>query len=86
MFYSSGNRDAMAFDQPERFVLSRDPNHHLSFGGGGAHYCPGTHVARAQLRAIFRELLHQLPDIQAGEPCYVPGNVIHGIRTMACTF
>ena len=40
---------------------------------------------RAQLRAIFGELLHQLPDIQAGEPVYVAGNFIHGIRSMPCT-
>lgn len=86
MFYSSGNRDETVFDQPDRFDLSRDPNQHVGFGGGGAHFCPGTHVARAQLRAIFGELLHQLPDIQAGEPSYVPGNFIHGIRAMPCTF
>jgi len=86
MFYSSGNRDATVFAHPERFDLSRDPNPHVGFGGGGAHYCLGTHVARAQLRAIFGELLHQLPDIAAGEPAYLAGNFIHGIRTMACTF
>ncbi len=86
MFYPSGNRDETVFENPNRFDLSRDPNQHVSFGGGGAHYCPGTHVARAQLRAVFGELLHQLPDIQAGDPSYVPGNFIHGIRSMPCTF
>ena len=50
------------------------------------HFCLGAHVARAQLRAIFGELLHQLPDIQAGDPVYVAGNFIHGIRSMPCTF
>lgn len=86
MFYSSGNRDETVFDHPSRFDLSRDPNHHVGFGGGGAHFCPGTHVARAQLRAIFGELLRQLPGIEAGEPSYVPGNFIHGVRAMPCTF
>lgn len=86
MFYASGNRDDAVFDHPERFDLSRDPNPHLGFGGGGQHYCLGTHVARAQLRAIFGELLRQLPDIQAGSPEYLAGNFIHGIRSMPCTF
>lgn len=86
MFYASGNRDADAFDEPGRFDLSRSPNPHLGFGGGGVHFCLGAHVARAQLRAIFAELLTQLPDIQAGEPVYVPGNFIHAIRSMPCTF
>ncbi len=86
MFYASGNRDEEAFDEPGRFDLSRSPNPHLGFGGGGVHFCLGAHVARAQLRAIFGELLSQLPDIAAGEPVYVPGNFIHAIRSMPCTF
>jgi cytochrome P450 len=86
MFYPSGNWDTEVFDHPERFDLSRNPNPHVGFGGGGVHFCLGAHVARAQLRAIFGELLAQVPDIQAGDPAYVPGNFIHAIRSMPCTF
>ncbi|BBZ51844.1 hypothetical protein MHEI_35610 [Mycobacterium heidelbergense] len=86
MFYSSGNWDTEAFDRPERLDLSRSPNPHVGFGGGGVHFCLGAHVARAQLRAIFGELLRQLPDIRAGEPTYVAGNFIHAVRSMPCTF
>ncbi len=86
MFYSSGNWDTEVFDHPDHFDLSRSPNPHLGFGGGGVHFCLGAHVARAQLRAIFGELLRQLPDIQAGDPTYVPGNFIHAVRSMPCTF
>jgi cytochrome P450 len=86
MLYPSGNWDTEVFEHPERLDLSRSPNPHVGFGGGGVHFCLGAHVARAQLRAIFGELLRQLPDIQAGVPVYVPGNFIHGIRSMPCTF
>jgi cytochrome P450 len=86
MFYSSGNYDETVFDAPERFDLSRKPNPHLGFGGGGRHFCLGAHVARTQLRALFGELLAQLPELEAGEPTYVPGNFIHGIRAMPVTF
>ncbi len=86
MFYPSANRDESVFDAPQRLDLGRDPNPHVGFGGGGRHFCLGAHVARAQLRAIFGELLSQLPQIQAGEPSLVPGNFIHGIRSMPCTF
>ncbi|OBF45491.1 cytochrome [Mycobacterium sp. 852002-50816_SCH5313054-b] len=86
MFYPSGNWDTEAFDHPERVDLSRSPNPHVGFGGGGVHFCLGANVARAQLRAIFGELLGQLPEIQAGEPTYVAGNFIHAIRSMPCTF
>jgi cytochrome P450 len=86
MFYASGNRDNEAFDHPERFDLSRSPNPHLGFGGGGLHFCLGAHVARAQLRAIFGELLRQVPDIQAGDPKHVVGNFIQAIGSMPCSF
>jgi cytochrome P450 len=86
MFYSSGNFDDTVFDAPERFDLSRKPNPHLGFGGGGRHFCLGAHVARAQLRAIFGELLTQLPDFEAGDPAYVAGNFIHGVRSLPVTF
>ncbi len=86
MFYPSGNWDTEVFDHPERLDLSRSPNPHVGFGGGGVHFCLGAHVARAQLRAIFGELLRQLPDIQAGDPTYVPGNFIHAVRSMPCFF
>jgi cytochrome P450 len=86
MFYSSGNFDTEAFEHPERLDLSRNPNPHIGFGGGGLHFCLGAHVARAQLRAIFGELLRQLPNIQAGQPTYVAGNFVHAIGAMPCTF
>lgn len=86
MFYPSGNWDAEAFDRPDRLDLSRNPNPHVGFGGGGVHFCLGAHVARAQLRAIFGELLRQLPGIEAGEPAYLAGNFVHAIRSMPCTF
>jgi cytochrome P450 len=86
MFYSSGNFDDTAFDGPEHFDLSRKPNPHLGFGGGGRHFCLGAHVARAQLRAVFGELLTQLPEFQAGDPSYLAGNFIHGIRAMPVSF
>lgn len=86
MFYSSGNFDTEVFDRPDQLDLSRNPNPHHGFGGGGIHLCLGAHVARAQLRALFEELLTQLPRIEAGEPSYVPGNFVHAIRRMPCTF
>ena len=86
MFYSSANFDTDAFDAPERLDLGRKPNAHLGFGGGGRHFCLGAHVARAQLRAIFGELLEQLPAIEAGDPSFVAGNFIHGVRSMPVEF
>ncbi|PKV92524.1 cytochrome P450 [Amycolatopsis roodepoortensis] len=86
MFYSSANRDERVFTDPWRFDLSRDPNPHIGFGGGGIHHCLGNQLARTQLRALFDELLHRLPDIEAGDQRLVPGNFLHAVKSMPCRF
>jgi cytochrome P450 len=87
LFYHSANRDEDAFEDPWRFDVTRDPNRHVGFGGGGPHYCLGASLARTQLRAIFTELYTRLPDIEAGEPeMYKGGAFIHGVKRMPCTF
>jgi cytochrome P450 len=84
LFYSSANRDELVFDAPERFDITRDPNPHVGFGGGGPHFCLGFFLARTQLRSIFDELLHRLPDLEVGEPEYIPGSFIHGVKRLPC--
>jgi cytochrome P450 len=86
LFYHSGNRDERVFDRPGDFVVMRDPNRHLGFGGGGPHYCMGASLARTQLKAIFGEMLRVMPDIEAGEPELLRSAFIHGIKRMPCTF
>lgn len=87
MFYSSANMDNEVFDHPERLDLSRSPNKHVAFGGGGIHHCLGAQLARRQLAATFRELLTRLPDIQAvGEPELGNGNFFHTVMSMTARF
>ncbi len=86
LFYTSGNRDETAFEEPNRFDVTRDPNRHLGFGGGGPHYCLGASLARTQLRAVFGELLGRVPDLEVGEPEPLVGAFIHGVKRMDCSF
>ncbi|MFB0976404.1 MAG: cytochrome P450, partial [Myxococcota bacterium] len=73
MFYPSANRDEEVFDEPYRFDITRSPNHHLAFGGYGAHFCLGANLARWELRAAVRSLLPILPDMElAGREERVP--------------
>jgi cytochrome P450 len=86
MFYNSGNRDEQVFEDPWRFDVTREPNRHLGFGGGGPHYCLGASLARTQLRSIFAELLRVTPDIEAHEPELLRSAFIHGVKRMDCSF
>jgi cytochrome P450 len=86
MFYNSGNRDATVFDDAYHFDITRNPNPHLGFGGGGVHHCVGAPLARASLRTIFRELLTRVPDIEVSDPEYLLSNIMHSIVSMPCTF
>jgi len=85
MFYESGNRDAEVFADPLRFDLSRDPNPHVGFGGGGPHFCMGNMLARTQLRQIFSQLLTRVPDLTVGEPETLRSNFVHAVKTMPCS-
>jgi cytochrome P450 len=63
----SANRDEEVFESPFTFDIGRHPNPHVAFGGGGPHHCLGAMLARAELRAVFDELLLRCDDFRVGE-------------------
>lgn len=80
LFYCSANRDEDRFADPMKFDLSRTPNPHVSFGGGGVHFCLGNRFATTMLQAIFGQLLRRTEVTITGEPEYLVSNLIHGVR------
>jgi len=62
----SANRDEEVFASPFTFDIGRQPNPQVAFGGGGPHHCLGAMLARAELRAVFDELLLRCDDIVLG--------------------
>jgi cytochrome P450 len=87
MFYNSANRDERKFDRPFHFDVRREPNEHVGFGAGGPHFCLGANLARREIKVMFEELLHRLPDIEiSGEPDMLQSAFIHGIKRMPCRF
>jgi cholest-4-en-3-one 26-monooxygenase len=86
MFYASANRDEEVFDDPFRFDITRDPNPHVTFGGGGPHYCLGANLARLEMRILFEELSARAGSIAlAGNVTKLRSNFIHGIKTLPVT-
>jgi cytochrome P450 len=83
MWYNSGNRDEARFANPWLFDVTRDPNPHMGFGGGGAHFCLGANLARREIRMLFEELHRQIPDIVAvSEPAILHSAFLHGIKRL----
>ncbi|WP_280830867.1 cytochrome P450 [Mycolicibacterium frederiksbergense] len=83
LWYGSANRDESKFADPWMFDISRHPNPHLGFGGGGAHFCLGANLARREITVAFEELYRQVPGIVATEePDRLQSSFIHGIKRM----
>ncbi|MCT4352911.1 cytochrome P450 [Streptomyces sp. Je 1-79] len=83
LFYSSANNDPEVFENPEAFDITRDPNPHLGFGGGGPHFCLGKSLAINEIELIFNAVADVLPDLTlAGEPRRLRAAWLNGIKEL----
>ncbi|MFF6791060.1 cytochrome P450 [Streptomyces filamentosus] len=83
LFYSSANNDPEVFGNPEAFDITRDPNPHLGFGGGGPHFCLGKSLAVKEIDLIFDALADVLPDLTlAGEPRRLRAAWLNGVKEL----
>ncbi|HEX4775748.1 MAG TPA: cytochrome P450, partial [Acidimicrobiia bacterium] len=87
IWYISANRDDKVFDDPYTFDISRTPNEHVAFGGGGPHFCLGSNLARLEIRVMFETVLDRMDDIQLSDPPQrLRSNFINGIKHLPVTF
>ncbi|OKK08137.1 steroid C27-monooxygenase [Streptomyces sp. CB03234] len=83
LFYSSANNDPDVFDHPERFDITRDPNPHIGFGGGGPHFCLGKSLAVLEIDLIFNAIADGLPGLRlAGDPRRLRAAWLNGIKEL----
>ncbi|MEV7441791.1 cytochrome P450 [Streptomyces sp. NPDC091204] len=65
--YGSANRDEERYERPAEFDITRPGNrHHLAYGHG-AHGCPGSQLAREQLRLTLELFVRRLPGLRLDE-------------------
>jgi cytochrome P450 len=83
MWYLSGNRDASAIHEPDRFIVDRErPRQHLSFGFG-IHRCVGNRLAELQLKILWEEILRRFERIEVmGEPTRVRSAFVRGFSKL----
>jgi cytochrome P450 len=68
LWYPSANRDEEVFANPFTFDITRTPNPHVSFGGGGPHYCLGASLAKLEINILLDELLRRTEAIEVLSP------------------
>ena len=81
--FASANRDESVFADPFRLDVRREnASSHLAFGFG-RHFCLGAHLARMEIRALFKELLGRLERIELdGEPTWTRAYFVEGPKSI----
>ncbi len=85
--FASANRDEEVFADPFRLDVQREnAATHLAFGFG-RHFCLGAHLARMEIRALFRELLGRLESVElAGQPTWTQAYFVQGPKSIPITY
>ncbi|CAM5392761.1 cytochrome P450 [Streptomyces aurantiogriseus] len=83
IFYASANHDPEVFDRPDVFDITRDPNPHLGFGGGGPHFCLGKSLAVLEIDLIFNAIADAMPGLRLVEdPRRLRSAWINGVKEL----
>jgi cytochrome P450 family 142 subfamily A polypeptide 1 len=87
LMYSSANRDPAHFEDPEELDVTRNPNHHISFGFG-THFCLGASLARLEIRILFEELLERASGFRLVPDSIdeMPNAFVYGLRSAQVEF
>lgn len=87
MWLNSANRDEAVHADPDRFDIRRKDPRHMSFGGGGRHFCLGAALARLELGIALPVLLEQLKNLRLdGDPSIIRSTFFHAVGSLPVAF
>jgi cytochrome P450 len=81
ILFGAGNRDPRHYDNPDAFLITRNPVDHLSFGYG-PHSCAGQGLARLEGHAIIGALARRVERLVAGPETRAPSNITRSIEQL----
>ncbi|MFB7574560.1 cytochrome P450 [Streptomyces sp. NPDC056165] len=81
ILFGAGNRDPRHYENPDAFLVERNPVDHLSFGYG-PHGCAGQGLARLEAHAVIEALSQRVERLVAGPEVRVPSNTTRSIEEL----
>ncbi|MFD4971898.1 cytochrome P450 [Streptomyces sp. NPDC058424] len=81
ILFGAGNRDPRHYENPDAFLVERNPVDHLSFGYG-PHGCAGQGLARLEAHAVIEALSRRVERLVAGPEVRVPSNTTRSIEKL----
>jgi len=77
----AGNRDPRHYENPDEFLVERNPVDHLSLGYG-IHGCAGQGLARLEAHAVIDALARRVERLVVGPEVRVPHNATRSIDSL----
>jgi cytochrome P450 len=81
LLLGAGNHDPRHYEDPDAFLVERNPVDHLSFGYG-PHGCAGQGLARLEAHAVIESLATRVQRLVVGEEVRVPSNTTRSIEAL----
>jgi cytochrome P450 len=87
LMINAANRDPRQFTEPDRLLLARRDNHHITFGYG-AHFCLGAPLARLEAQIALPTILGRLPDLAFATDRleWTDSLIFRGVRSLPLSF
>ncbi|NLB46229.1 MAG: cytochrome P450 [Microbacteriaceae bacterium] len=83
LFYA-GNRDPRHYDNPDAFLVERNPVDHLTFGYG-VHGCAGQGLAKLEAHAVIEAFCRRVDSFEIGEPTVTLNNTSRSLGSLPVT-
>lgn len=77
----AGNRDPRHYENPDVFLVERNPVDHLTFGYG-PHGCAGQGLARLEAHAVIESLAAHAERLVLGVELRIPSNITRSIEKL----
>jgi len=87
LMIAAANRDPDQFDDPDRYIIDRRPNRHLTFAHG-PHFCLGSALARNVAQIAVLSTVQRCDNLRlvSDEVQWAPGFAFRHAKTLPVTF